>query len=116
MATAADNTAVGIGATVTNVAVGKKGFEYPASRTRAWRLKALAGAKGMLATLYAGDRAIFTDRMLPFNGGAATPTYPTWQDHEVDRGVILPGENLRLDFRNPTAAADNVNWEIQAYP
>jgi hypothetical protein len=116
MATAADNTAVAIGATVSNVTVGKKGFEYPAVQGRAWRLKAMAGATGLLATLYAGDRAIFTDRMLPFGGGATTPTYPSWNDQEVDRGVLFPGEALRLDFRNPTAAVINVAWEVQAYP
>jgi hypothetical protein len=116
MATAADQTVVGVGATVPNVSVGKKGFEYPTTSGRAWRLKAMAGAAGLLATLYAGDRAIFTDRMMPYGGAAATPNYPSWNDNEVDRGVLFPGEALRLDFRNPTAAAITVAWEIQAYP
>lgn len=116
MATAADNTQVLAGQTVPNVSATKKGFEYPATRTRAWRLKALAGVKGMLATLYCGDRAIFTDRMLPYSGAVTAPNYPTWQDHEVDRGVLFPGEALRLDLRNSGAATDNVNWEIAALP
>jgi hypothetical protein len=116
MATASDTTVVGIGATVPNVTVGKKGFEYPTVRGRAWRIKATAGAAGLLATLYAGDRAIFTDKMLPYGGTAAAPTFPSWQDNEVDRGVLMPGEALRLDFRNPTAAAITVAWEVQAYP
>jgi hypothetical protein len=116
MATAADSTVVAAAATVANVSVGKKGFEYPAVQGRAWRLKAMAGAAGLLATLYAGDRAIFTDRMLPYGGVAAAPTYPSWQDNEVDRGILFPGENLRLDLRNPTAGSITVAWEIQAYP
>jgi hypothetical protein len=117
MATASDNTAVAAGATVSNVAIGKKGFEYPTMTARAWRMKANAGVTGLLATCWVGDRAVFTDRMLPFGGAAAaTPNYPSWQDQEIDRGVILPGENIRLDFRNPTAGAINVAWEIQVYP
>ena len=117
MATASDNTALAIGQLMTNVVIGKKGFEYPSVRGRAWRLKAISGVSGVLATCYLGDRTIFVDRNLPFGGASATaPTYPSWNDHEVDRGVMFPGEAFRLDFRNNSGVAVNVAWEVQAYP
>ncbi len=118
MPSAADNTAfTTVGQVITNVAVGKKGFEYPSTRPRAWRLKAMSGVSGGQATLYIGDRLIFVDRTLPFGGGATTPTYPSWNDQEIDRGVMFPGEAFRLDLKNNSAtAAINIVWEVAVYP
>ena len=77
----------------------------------------MSGIAGGTATLYVGDRLIFVDRTLPYGGGATTPTYPSWNDNEVDRGIMFPGEALRLDLKNNSATpAVSIAWEVVAYP
>ena len=116
MATASDNIQIAIGGSALNVTSGKKGFEYPTMRGRAWRLKAASGVSGVQATIYAGDRSVAVNRNIPFGGTATAPTYPSWNDQEVDRGILYPGEALRLDFTNASGVLVNVVWEVQAYP
>jgi hypothetical protein len=114
MATASDATTLAAGAVATDVLAPKLGFKAGPIRGAVMRAKALAGATGLLMTLYSGSRLIFADRQVPF---AATTSFPSWLDHVVaSPQVVYPGEALNLSFRNPTAGTITVNWEVEQVP
>lgn len=103
------------GATAKDVLGSRLGFKSARGRISAFRMKALANAAGVTMTLYLGERLMFADRQVPFVTG--TGAFPSWLDHQVQSPVALgPAEIINLSFNNPTAAAVNINWEVEVVP